>query len=260
MTYKDVELLQQSLGGLAQTFQEQNRQKQEKQRFNQEQQRLGQQAQALEQYRTSELGLQQTKAQQEEEYRRQMLGIQSDKVNQGSQKLADDLKKNAVKMHLEGFNTISKAVKDGVISPEQGTQMIKQGAAKIPDTIKDDPSIQMLSSPDFQFTKPSPKMPATATVGGKEVIYNPETGSFKLTSESSPQDASERNLAARLALEQQKQDLSGGVTNPPAFYKNVYQGLAGQAPAAPMGGAAPQPAPQNGLTNTMKIGKYSVAY
>jgi len=73
--------LQQSLGGLAQTFQEQNRQKQEKQRFNQEQQRLGQQAQALEQYRTSELGLQQTKAQQEEEYRRQMLGLKGREVN-----------------------------------------------------------------------------------------------------------------------------------------------------------------------------------
>ena len=63
------------------------------------------------------------------------------------------LKKNTIEFHQKQIDEIAKEVQGGILTPKQGTQMIKQGVAKWDDWEKqENPMFEQYSAPDFSLS------------------------------------------------------------------------------------------------------------
>ena len=119
----------------------------------------------------------------QDEYRQELLkqriqGMQNTK-DAGAAKLAEALKKQASDSLHKTFDTVAKHVADGTVQPETANQILKSAVGSLPDTLKDDPIVQMVSDPAFQLVKPSKDIqPQAKQFGDTSVIYNPNTGAF----------------------------------------------------------------------------------
>jgi len=176
MNYRDVALLNDSLGNLSNTIL-QNRMmaEQKAERGQARQDRLSEQAK-MDEYR-------------QELLKDRMQTIQETK-DAGAAKLAAALKKQAQDSLHDTFDTVAKHVADGTVKPETANQMLKAAVAKIPESLKDDPIVQMVSDPGFNLTAPTGKHiePLAKQFGDTTVIYNPESGAFHVETPTKTKD------------------------------------------------------------------------
>jgi hypothetical protein len=166
MNYKDVELMRQSFGDLSDTM-----------------------------LRNRELNERKSEHGDEMGLRQQELDQRASEEKDQKQELVETLKRNTLKFHEGQMKEITDMVADGSLSPEQGTQMLKGGAAKIDQWEKDEsPVIAAFSSPDFKLQKTQDdSMPVAFTAGGKHGVYSKKTGKFELTDSAAVDTGKERN-------------------------------------------------------------------
>jgi hypothetical protein len=176
MTYADLKIMNESFGGLADTLLR-NRQ-------------MAQQ----EKDRTAERSDRASEHSDEMAYRNRELDQRASEQKSRHQELVETLKRNTIKFHEGQMKEITDMVADGSLTPEQGTQMLKGGAAKIDQWEKDEsPVIAAFASPDFKLQKTQDdSQPVEAKVGGRKIIYSKKTGRWDF-SDNTVDTGKERN-------------------------------------------------------------------
>lgn len=110
---------------------------------------------------------------------------QQAKATQTDNELTKKLKQNTIKFHQQQIDEIINHVNQGIVSPEQGTQMIKQGVSKWDDWEKtDNPMYAQYSAPDFALTGKPAKTVTTVKTGTEGGFPLDETN--VVTTASSP--------------------------------------------------------------------------
>lgn len=205
LTFKDVGLLDNAFDSLNQTLMRNRMMKQEQSRQQQEQQRLEQNEAATQQYRNAELaqrGNQQAildalAADRLAESQKKDTTAQTNAENKEND-LTKRLKQNTIQFHDKQIQEIQDQVAKGTISPQQGTQMIKQGVAKWDDWEKqENPLYSQYSAPDFQLTAKPQKPVETGSQSVRQVQAKDANGNPVFDEKGQPVMMNETNTISK---------------------------------------------------------------